>query len=215
MARADSPAEALLTEVLAQAVNPPLKVAGFRKSGMSYHRRYGETVQVVNIQVSHGSNRSEKEFYLNAGIAFDAICALAGVPVLDQPKEYECDDRGTRDRLEGLIPGAPDSWVLRVGEEASGTVAALRGCVQQLVGELDKINEPAAYRAHHWFDRARPAQANAQVLYLLGDKAGAWQEVQNLAVQFADRQNANRAEWWLKRLGLTGLEPGDTLKPGA
>lgn len=207
MARADSPAEALLADVLAQAVTPPLKAAGYRKSGTNYHRRHGETVQVVNVQVSHGSSGSEKEFFVNAGISFDAICALAGVPVLDRPKEYECDDRGTRDRLGALIPAAPESWTLRVGEDASSVVTALRGCVRQLVAELDEIDGLAAYRAHRWFNRFRPAQANAQVLYLLGDRAGAWREVQDLAALFADRQNANRAEWWVERLRLSGLGP--------
>lgn len=205
MARADSPAEALFTDVVAQAVTPPLKTAGFRKSGSNFHRRHGETVQVVNIQVSHGSTWSEKHFYVNAGVAFDAICALAAVPVLDRPKEYECDDRGTRDRLQALVPGAPDASVLRVGEDASSTVTALRGCMQQLVGELDKIDGVVAYRSHRWFDRFRPAQVNAQVLYLLGDRAGAWREVQDLAAMFADRQNANSAEWWVEKLRLAGL----------
>jgi hypothetical protein len=209
MARADSPAEASLADVLAQAVTPLLKAAGFCKSGTNYRRLHGETVQVVNVQVSHGSTWSQKEFFVNVGIAFDAICALAGVPVLDGPKEYECDDRGTRDRLEALIPAAPKSWVLRSGEDASGVVTALRGCVQQLVGELDKIDGLAAYRTHHWFDRFRPAPANAQVLYLLGDKCGAWREVRDLAALFADRQNANRAEWWVERLRLSGLGPAE------
>lgn len=49
MARADSPAEELLTEVIAQAVTPLLKAAGFRKSGTNYHRRQGETVQVGHV----------------------------------------------------------------------------------------------------------------------------------------------------------------------
>src|SRR5579883_542661 len=81
MARAQSPAEALLTDVLARAVTPPLKAAGFRKSGMNYHRRRGEAVQVVNVQVSHGSSRAEKQFSINAGVAFDAIA----VPLLVRP----------------------------------------------------------------------------------------------------------------------------------
>ena len=212
MARADSPAEALFTDVLAQAVTPPLKAAGFRKSGTNYHRRRGETVQVVNIQVSHGSTWSEKEFYVNTGVAFDAICALASVPVLDRPKEYECDERGTRGRLQSFIPATPGSWVLRVGEDTRGAITALRYCVQQLVGELDGIDGLAAYRAHRWFNRFRASQTNAQVLYLLGDRAGAWREVQNLAALFADRQNANRTEWWVERLRLAGIgaaEPSD------
>jgi hypothetical protein len=207
MARAATPAEALFLNVLAQAVTSPLKTAGFRKSGTNYYRRLGETAQVINIQVGRGSTWTEKEFYVNAGVAFDAICKLAGLPVLDRPKEYECDDRGTRDRLQKLVPGAPPSWVLHVGEDTDGTATALRGCIEQLVVELDKIEGLAAYRAHQWFDRFRPTQENAQVLYLVGDKLGAWREVQNLAALFADRQNANRTEWWVERLRLNGLKP--------
>src|SRR5262249_42232734 len=117
----------------------------------------------------------------------------------------------TRDRLSTLIPAAPESWVLRVREDASSVVSALRTCTKQLVSELDKIDGLAAYRAHRWFDRFRPNQANAQVLYLLGDRAGAWREVQDLAALFADRQNANRAEWWVERLRLSGLGPAEPL----
>jgi hypothetical protein len=59
MARNPSPAKDLLKEVVAQAITSPLKVAGFRKNALNYHRRRGETVQVVNIQLSHGSTAME------------------------------------------------------------------------------------------------------------------------------------------------------------
>src|SRR5262249_13032647 len=151
-------AASLLNNVLAQAITPPLKAAKFRKSGANYHRRHGETVQVVNIQVSRGSTWIEKEFYINVGVAFDAICGLAGVPVLERPKEYECDSRGTRDRLQKLIPNVPASWVLRVGEDTASIVSSLRGSMQQLVIELDQIDGLRAYRSHRWFGRFRPVQ---------------------------------------------------------
>jgi hypothetical protein len=205
MARANSQAEALLKDILGQAVTPLLMVAKFRKSGGNYFRRHGETVHVVNMQVSHGSTWAEKEFFINAGIAFDAICKLADLPVLESPKEYECATRGMRDRLENLIQGAPSSWVLRVGGDLSRMLTALRRNIQQLVIELDRIDGVATYRSHRWFERFRPTQENAQVLYLLGDLAGSWGEVQNLAVLFADRQNANRADWWVEQLRLTDL----------
>jgi hypothetical protein len=205
MARAPSPAESLLNDVLARAITPPLKAAKFRKSGTNYHRRHGETVQVVNVQISRGSTWTEKEFYINVGVAFDAICGLAGVPVLERPKEYECDSRGTRDRLQKLIPSVPASWVLRVGEDTASVATSLREFMQQLVVELGQIDGLGSYRSHRWFDRFRPVQENAQVLYLLGDIAGALCEVQDLATLFADRQNANRVEWWVKRLQLSGL----------
>src|SRR5689334_15399023 len=121
MARAKSPAEELLTIVLKDGVTPPLKRAGFRKVGNNYFRRHGQTTQVVNLQVSHGSSWSEKTFYINVGIAFDAMCELLGLPVLEQPKEHECDRRGTRDRLGSLIAEPPEPWILRADEDVTNT----------------------------------------------------------------------------------------------
>jgi len=207
MSRAKSPAETLLTEVLAQAVTPSLKAAGFRKTSTSYHRRHGSTVQVVNVQVSHGSNWAEKKFYINVGIAFDAICELAGVPVLEKPKEYECDGRGTRDRIEALVPGAPQSWVVRHGASIDGTMTSLNGFMDHIRSGLDKIDSPAAYRSHPWFDRFRPRRENAQILYLLGDMDGAWHEVQNLVTLLSDRPNAPSEDWFVKKLCLSALAP--------
>ena len=43
------------------------------------------------------------------------------------------------------------------------------------------------------------------MLYVLGDHSAAMEEVASLAKLFHDRQNANRAEWWIERLGLKEL----------
>src|SRR5262245_34236374 len=148
MARASSPADELLDGVLADGVTPPLRAAGFRKTGRNYHRRLGGAVQVVNVQVSQAATGMEKEFFVNVGVAFDAICDLAGIPVLDRVKEYECSDRGTRSRIADLVPGAPQAWTVRAGEDPSDVAAALHRHMQELVVELDGIDGPAAYRSH-------------------------------------------------------------------
>ena len=209
MARNPSPAEDLLKEVVAEAITPPLKVAGFRKSAPNYHRRHGETVQVVNVQLSHGSSAMEKVFYVNAGIVFDAMCQLMGQPVLETPKEYQCDECGTRDRLENLIPGALDRWALSGAADVPRTVGVLRGLINQLVAELDAIDSVAAYRAHRWFDRALPIPQglNAQVRYLVGDLDGAWQEIQDLVRFLADRHAPPDTRRLVERLRLCGLQP--------
>jgi hypothetical protein len=199
-------AEELLKTVVAQAVTATLKPAGFRKSSTNYHRRHGATVEVIQVQSSHGSTWAEKVFYINVGIAFDAVCELAGVPILDKPKEYECDSRGTRDRLGQLVSEEADSWKVRTGDDPGPTIALLGDALRRLVAELDRIDGPAAYRAHRWFDRFRPTPSCASILYLLDDDAGALAEVRALAVLFADRQNANRADWWIDRLNLTRLK---------
>ncbi len=55
MARAYQPAEAVLKSVLADAVNPALKAAKFKKTALNYHRRHGETVQVGSLDTIHNS----------------------------------------------------------------------------------------------------------------------------------------------------------------
>jgi hypothetical protein len=206
MGRAKSPAEDLLNDAIRQAVTPLLKAAKFRKTGMNYHRRHGQTIQVVNIQVSHGSTDREKSFYVNVGVAFDAICDLVGLPILERPKEYECDSRGTRDRLGVLVQEPTGEWAVRVGQATDNLIERLKRCFEELLTELDQLDSPAAYRSHRWFERFRPKAENAQISYVLGDLDGALAEVNALAKFFADRQNANRSEWWIQRLGLVRLK---------
>jgi hypothetical protein len=205
MSDGGSPLVAAFNEVVWDAVTAVLQPAGFRKSGTSYHRRLGSCVQVVNVQTSRGSSQDEKRFFINAGLAFDELCGLVNVPIVEKPKEYECDDRGTRDRLEKLVSDADEEW--RVGPSVANTetTTRLRSAMARLVRELDGIDGPARYREHRWFDRFRPKQENAQVLYVLGDHTAALEEVQRLAEFFHDRQNANRVDWWIEQLGLRKL----------
>ena len=208
MSQQDIPAKELLNKLIREVITSILKPANFRKSGMNFHRRFGETVQVVNIQVSQGSSANDKQFYVNVGVAFDAICQLVGLPILENPKEYECSDRGTRDRMETLIPETPDRWHVRTGDDINPVAMDLQSRIATLRSELDRINCPAAYRSHRWFNRFRPTPENAQLLYILGDLDGAREEVMALVELFADRQNANRPEFWFAELGLKSLENG-------
>ena len=215
MTAGGSPTDEVFDEVVRDAVTAVLKPTGFRKSGTNYHRRLGSCVQVVNVQTSRGSSWDEKRFFMNAGLAFDELCELSNVPVLEKPKEYECDDRGTRDRLEKLVPNADEEWRLGPSVDAAEVTPRLRAAVTELVRQLDRIDGPARYREHRWFDRFRPKQENARVLYVLGDHAAAMEEVRQLAKLFHDRQNANRAEWWIDRLGLTELQSHGAGGPAA
>ena len=186
-----------------------LRPAGFRKASLSYHRRRGTCVQVVNVQRSQGSSAAEKRFYINVGLAFDELCQLTNRAVLEKPKAHECDDRGTRDRLGGLLPDVDEHWEIGANTDPGPMAARLGHAMTALVAELDRIDGPAAYRSHRWFDRFRPKAENAQVFYILGDRDAARQEVERLAALFADRRNASGAAWWIEQLGLRGLaSPG-------
>jgi hypothetical protein len=188
--------------VLRDGVTGVLRPAGFRKSALSYHRRRGTCVQVINIQKSQGSTSTDKRFYINVGLAFDAICGLKNRPVLEKPKEYECDDRGTRDRLGQLLPGVDEQWDIRSDDDPRPFVEQLGRDMTALVAELNQIDGPASYRSHRWFDRYRPKAENAQILFLLGDLQAARQEIEKLVVLFADRRNAPDFAWWVQQLGI-------------
>ncbi len=207
MARGYSPAEELMKEVIARAMIPQLKASGFRKTALNFHRRRGETVQVVNVQVSHGSTAMEKTFYINVGIAFDAIGRLTGRPVPDRPKEYECDILGMRDRLEHLVSRLPPWWKVAVSDDPGAIADPLRAAIERLVTELDRIDGIAAYRAHRWFKIDGTPGFHVQVRYLLGDLDGAWRKVEELVAAGAGHEYASQPEWWVDRLGLAELRP--------
>src|SRR5262245_21531660 len=113
MAADKSPAQALFDDVVMRAVTSVLKPRGFRKTALNIHRRHKDVVQVVNLQCSQGSTLGEKLFYVNVGLAFDALCHLVGTEILERPKEHDCDSRGTRDRLENLVDDVPDRWTVK------------------------------------------------------------------------------------------------------
>lgn len=205
MPRDKSPAQTLFDDIVKRAVTSVLKPLRFRKSALSFHRRHKDVVQVVNLQSSHGSAWDEKLFYVNVGLAFDDVCQLTGTEILEKPKEHDCDSRGTRDRLESLLDNMPERWLVNVNGDSQIVAQQLQTAIEQLAVELETIDGVQPYRAHRWFDRFRPKQENAQILYVLGDLDGAWKEVRQLCTLFADRLDLNQPEWWVEELGLSKL----------
>ncbi len=205
MSPGKSPADVLFDEIVKRAVTSVLKPLGFRKSGMNFHRRHEKVIQVVNLQLSQGSSHDEKTFYVNVGVAFDEICQLANLEILEKPNEYECESRGTRDRLECLIDNLPKQWSVQADLDVELVERQLRAAMEQLAFEFASLVGVAAYRTHRWFDRFRPKQENAQVLYILGDMDGAFHEVNHLCELFADRKTINQPKWWIDQLGLSKL----------
>jgi hypothetical protein len=205
MARHISSLHTLFDQLIERSVTAVLRPTGFRKSALNFHRRYDEVIQVVNVQTSHGSSSDIIRFYVNVGIAFDAICQLMALEIVEKPKEYDCDSRGTRDRLENLVTGAEACWSIASEGDLENTARRLNRCSELLADELQKIRDVQSYRRHRWFDRCRPRQENAQIFYLLGDFDNAWTEVNALCNLFADRGDLSRPEWWIKELRLSGL----------
>jgi hypothetical protein len=204
MANANSPGRQLLNAVIAEAVTPLTRAVGFRKSGLNFHRRRGEVVQVLGFRVDPASTSDKKDFSADVGLA---ICKLAGVAILENVKEYQCDDRGTRGPLCEFISRAPGSWIVRASQPADKVRDSLSRNVTAVIEEMNEIEDVESFSRHRWFSRVEPAPVRASVFYLLGDLESALREVKALAEKFHDRINACRARWWVDQLELAKLVP--------
>jgi hypothetical protein len=201
-----SPAEEILKRVIDEAFVAVLKPRGFKRTAHNFHRRQGEVVQVVNVQLSQGSTWFEKDFYVNVGLAFDDICRLKNQEIDERPKEYQCDARGTRGRLEEFLRTAPDRWEISNSTDLKDTISALREWIEELATGLDSITSASSYRKHEWFRRHEvPTGVCAQILYLVGEMEAAKDEVQALCTFFADRRTISVPSYWIEELGLEKL----------
>lgn len=90
---AEKKAVSKFSGLLVERFKSPLKAAGFKKSGQTWHKCDGEVSLVVNIQQSRWNNWA----YVNCGVYVDQ-------PKTGKvPKVYECH---LRFRLEDVTPGA-------------------------------------------------------------------------------------------------------------
>lgn len=189
------------------AITAILKPRDFKKTRLNFRRRLGQVVQVVNVQQSQGNFGNYKAFYVNVGLAFDSVCIHLGVEVSEEPVDYECDQRGIRQRLELLIPTAPARWTVPVADgELATTTSRLKDIVVELATELDQIDGLPAFRSHDWFNKAVSRPLNAQVLYLLGEFDGAWSEIRSICDSFAGRRLLSQPQHWIRELKLNELE---------
>jgi hypothetical protein len=209
-------AHELFDDIVKGAVTPILKPLGFRKTALNFYRRHKDTVQVINLQSSSGSYWQEKLFYINVGIAFDAICQFAQLEILEKPRYYFCSERGMNQRLEILIPAAPSTWSVKFDCDPEPVARQLQDVIEMLTTELQEVDSIQTYCNHRWFACCSGAQ-RAQIYYILDDLDASWNEVKELSLFFADRPPLDRAEWWIKDLGLLKLgmrlECEDSISP--
>ena len=138
---ADSPGRTDMLRVIAEAVVPLTKPAGFRKSGMNFHRRRGEAVQVLGFRMNvAGCCTTRCEFGADLGLSFDSMCELAELPILDKPSEADCDYRVTRDSLNEFIALAPELWRFRPGGDTAKIALSVHQCTAAAIQELDQID---------------------------------------------------------------------------
>ena len=189
-----------LTAIATAAMKPLAKAGGFKKQALTWRRRHGETLQVLNVQRSHGNTASEASCYVNVAIAFDALYRLESEPVPEAPREHECH---FRERMEDLVAGAPSEWSVDASTDEAELTERLAADLSRVAAFLDAVGGPAKLLQHQALDHGAQLFLRAQLRYVTGDPEGALADVRRGVEFFADR--GATLEKQLQTLHLTPL----------
>lgn len=201
--------------IIDKSVAAVLSLGNFQRTQLDFRRRYGSTIQVINIQPSVESMGNASVFYVNIGIAFDELWQHFGMAIPTQPMEYDCH---FRTRLEQLLADCPQWWVIsgdssttqffkqvsRLGGreiasndlEVDQVAKLLSSLIQKVVSELNQIDSPRKFLGHLWKDKSQGGNVmlNPLLAYVTGNLDEAWDELTKVSKRFSDRQGLSVAE---------------------
>ena len=84
-----------LNDIVKESISPMLKGYGFRKNGLTWNRNRSEMTDVLNLQISKGSNEQSVEFTINCGLFCPPVWEIVwATPVPKRVKEDHCFPRG-------------------------------------------------------------------------------------------------------------------------
>jgi len=173
-----------IQEVVKLGLAPLFKRHGYKKNALSFTRRRGAVAHYFNVQSSQWNQGAAGQFYLNAGVMFDEICALQGRPPPVLPKYDDCHFMV---RLERLNPGLPQFFQVDAGTDLAALAAQLGASVERTyVQPLEAVASLRDFGATGWVG-AIPWGFPALYSYLTGDVREARRLVQQEADTFADR----------------------------
>ena len=194
-----------VNRIIGAGLQGAARTAGFRKTGLNFHRRRGEVVHVLNVQLSRYNHGHDGAFYVNVGLAFDRLWILADRPIPERPPEVQCHFRR---RLESLTAGVPPSWQVSATTDTEQVGRALAAGVAQLVGQLDRVDAIPPFLALGWLGAGADYGLSARLHYALGGLEAAERYLRLEAAYFAGRRGASFEEL-ARRYRLTRLrEPG-------
>jgi hypothetical protein len=195
-------AKVIITEIVDKSLRPLARSAGFTKSHFNFHRRRGEVVQVMNVQLSQWNFAADGGFFINIGIALDRLCELDGETIQEKPSEVMCH---FRPRIAFFCPGAPDQWRISALTNTDEMADRLSTCCVGAIAALDTIDSVSSLLAQAWFRPGADYLLQARLHYVLNQDAEALHYVQLAADFFSDRQNST-VPAIIKRLHLARLD---------
>ena len=139
--------------IVRQALDQPLKERGFERQGRSFRRAEGGgRIAVLQVQGSKWNYGDRGRFTVNLGI----WQPMLGQPLLQRPKEYECQ---TRQRIGFLLPEYRQDhwWRLDAHTDDAAIAQALRQAVLEhgLPWFEAQRPSPVTQLAEGWLTRLR------------------------------------------------------------
>jgi hypothetical protein len=105
-------AQESMKQLVAEQLAPLFKARGFKKSGLTFHRRVEKNYAIVQLQKSISSTAVGVSFTINLGVFSERVqrglAKITWVPdVAGVPSEVACH---LRQRIGPLMPEAQDKW---------------------------------------------------------------------------------------------------------
>ena len=194
---------------------------GFSKTQWDFHRRRS-VVQAVNFQRTEISMGGDL-FYVNVGIAFDALSQHLNTPIEEKPPTHSCHFQS---RLESLVADSPQWWgaastgpmspflkqMSRTGgreiassdKDVDRVANYFETCIKQALVELNQIDKPESFLNHRWKEVPGTDMLVPMLAYVIGDYDQAWNAVEKASKKFPDRDGMSPAET-INRLRLKEL----------
>ncbi len=124
-------------ELMATVVAPMLKAEGFAKNALTFVRRRGDLVDVVNVQGSDRNGLPDRHsFFLNGAVLSTAVYATLGIEVPVRPRE---SDGLFRERAGVISGSAVDRIDITPQTDADVMTAFLRAELSALLELMDSL----------------------------------------------------------------------------
>ena len=180
-----------LVTTLVSDIAPLFKSSGFRKSALTFHRRHGATIQVVNFQLSQSNVGAVGHFYVNVGVDLDVL----GAAVKERPAAWECN---LNSRLRDWLSEAPSQFDVSPDMDREAMSQRLRQLLTALLKHLESVHGPSELLA---IGVTMDNLLRARLHYALGNDAAALAELRDL-VAYRPTLDVDRL---VRQLGFTRL----------
>ena len=135
-------ARKLIEDIITISLVKTAKEEGFKKKRLTFFRRNGLVVQLINIQLSAYNIGSTGSFFVNIAFAFDEFRNHQSIPITEAPVEYMCDFRR---RLEHIIPGTPYRWEVSSKTDINSLANEFNSKIIKVFNYLNRIDSLSSF----------------------------------------------------------------------